>query len=234
MNREQHQTAHTLQWTQSGEQRTAQLPLEAFAHPNGENIRSLLFLTHGFGDNAQNFGMLAPELNLPGALCVSLNGPKSHPQMAAMGGRMWFDLFSEPWTDLNLGCEKVKECAERLQQATGVPSHRVAYLGFSQGGCVSLLAGLGSSTPPAGVVSLSGFLMGAHTLSAETPSQRGVPLFLGHGTQDEVVLPLWHFETHERLKELGFEKIKAETYPVAHSLHTRELADVRQFLLEVL
>lgn len=71
----------------------------------------------------------------------------------------------------------------------GIPSDRVVVGGFSQGGAVSLLAGLTHSPPVAGIVALSTWLPLRAKLIAPYLAKDAdqVPVFIGHGTADPVV-----------------------------------------------
>jgi phospholipase/carboxylesterase len=83
---------------------------------------------------------------------------------------------------------------------------------------------------PAAIVSLSGFLLGSSSLPEPDQALRRTPIFLGHGTRDQVVLPLWQFEIADILKSKGFEAVQSHRYSVDHSLHPDEARDVQDFL----
>lgn len=71
----------------------------------------------------------------------------------------------------------------------GIPSDRVVVGGFSQGGAVSLLAGLTHSSPIAGIIALSTWLPLRAKLIAPFLATHAdqLPIFIGHGTADPVV-----------------------------------------------
>jgi predicted esterase len=232
-----------LHWKQSGEELHVRLPLDAVCFQASEQILSICIMLHGFGDDAQNFIGLAQELALPGMLCVALDAPLPLQHMGLAEGKAWFDLFSNPWADIESAREKVTASVESLLEVTRLPSSKLVFCGFSQGGFMSLLCGLSwptrqssknslasVSAAPGAVVSLSGFLMGAHKLAPPVDHCKNIPLFIGHGRQDQVVLPLWYFETIELLKNAGYEKIQANTYNAAHNIDPQEMRDLKNFL----
>ena len=236
-----------LTWKQAGVQRELELPLEAFAWQAPQcQVERILVLLHGYGDNAQNFRSLSQELNLKNALCVSLNAPLEHPQMRAFGGRMWFDLFEDPKDAVAQGVSQIHRTLELLLKETHLPPGKLGLLGFSQGGAMSLLSGFtfgarneSSSNPTpsehiGALVSLSGFVLSSIEISKLSNAAHTIPLFLGHGLKDEVVLPLWHYENRKILEDIGFVNLTSKTYSVGHSLHPKELDDVREFLQEAL
>ena len=238
----QHNTSKSneLKWHQSGEMRNAKLPLEAVCYQAGEQVRSVCILLHGFGDDAQNFIAIAKEFAPPGSLCVALNAPMPLKHMGFSQGRAWFDLFAMPWNDIHAAQSKVLESAEILLDTVGLPSSKLVFIGFSQGGFMSLLCGLtlearaqqltSLTKTPGAIVSLSGFLMGSHRLPAPSNAAQKIPIFIGHGSHDQVVLPLWYYETVDLLKLAGYEKIEYHSYPAAHTIDSTEMNDLRIFL----
>ena len=69
-----------------------------------------------------------------------------------------------------------------------MPAGRVVLGGFSQGGAMSLFTGLRYREALAGVICMSAYLPLAETLDAEASAEnRGVPIFMAHGTADATV-----------------------------------------------
>src|SRR5690606_16736991 len=69
--------------------------------------------------------------------------------------------------------------------ARGIPASRIFLAGFSQGGAITLAAGLRRSEPLAGLVGLSTYLPdAAGAAGAVTAAARAQPLFMAHGTAD--------------------------------------------------
>jgi phospholipase/carboxylesterase len=231
------QKSRTIQWRQSGEERTATLPLLACAYSTSETIRSIGILLHGYGDESENFLECAREFGTPGVLWVSLDAPHDFgPQVPVASGKMWFDLFHDPAAAIARSTEAIMGSIRILADSCGLPVSRLFLLGFSQGGFMALHCGLSSAlgAAPAAIVSLSGFLMGGHRLEKPSPSAARTPIFLGHGTHDQVVLPLWHFETIDILNQLGYSNVHSHCYAVAHSLHPEEIKDIRALLKDVI
>lgn len=227
---------YTVAWEQSGERREARLPLEATAWSGGsDNIRALGVLLHGYGDSAQHFIECARAFHVPGMLWVALDGCFGFGEGSPLAqGRLWFDLFDDPGPQLEASEARIAESVAALLQASGCSPSRVVYLGFSQGGCMALRVGLRQAArgpAPAAIVSLSGFLLGSHLIppAADTARAR-LPIFLGHGTRDQVVLPLWQFEISGALGAKGYSNIACHRYPADHTLHPDEVKDTARFL----
>src|SRR5690606_32504119 len=74
------------------------------------------------------------------------------------------------------------------EQARGIPASRIILAGFSQGGAITLAAGVRRQVPLAGLVGLSTYMPAMHTVAdALQQAATAQPVFIGHGTQDPVV-----------------------------------------------
>jgi predicted esterase len=61
-------------------------------------------------------------------------------------------------------------------------------------------------------------------------ANKQTPIFMGHGTEDEVVAHKWGKVSAERLESLGF-KVTFTSYPkLGHSASNEELAHVLSFI----
>ncbi|KAL8889070.1 MAG: hypothetical protein Q9192_006082, partial [Flavoplaca navasiana] len=84
----------------------------------------------------------------------------------------------------------------------GIPSSRIILGGFSQGGSISIFAGLTSPYPLAGIFGLSSYLLLADALpKLVTPALKSAnsntPIFMGHGEMDPLVKLEWGQKTAE-------------------------------------
>ena len=238
------QKSRLLMWRQSGENLSLELPLECTCYQNSEQVLSVCVMLHGFGDDCQNFIGLANELAIPGMLCVALDAPLSLGHLGLANGKAWFDLFSNPWQAIEAAQSAITLSVAKILEKTRLPASKLVFLGFSQGGLMSLLSGLSwpssaarssvDSLPlasiPGAVVSLSGFLMGAHRLPKPDAATKNIRIFIGHGNQDQVVFPLWYFETVDLLKVAGYEKVETRIYNAAHTIDPQEMRDLKNFL----
>ena len=60
-----------------------------------------------------------------------------------------------------------------------------------------------------------------------------MPVFLAHGTEDDVVVPARGEATRDALSALGY-AVQWHTYPMEHSVCPEEVADLNRWLLTVL
>jgi phospholipase/carboxylesterase len=118
--------------------------------------------------------------------------------------------------------------------ARGVSPSRIVLAGFSQGCAMALLTGLRHRERLAGIVGLSGYLPLADKTAAErSAANQSTPIFLAHGRFDPMIALPRAVATRDALGALGY-KVQWHEYPMEHSVCLPEIADLQQFLLQVL
>lgn len=196
---------------------------------------------HGLGADGHDFATIVPELQLP--IPVRYVFPHApHRPVTVNGGyvmRAWYDIAA---FDLSRGedADGILASAVHLEAliahevGRGIPARRIVLAGFSQGGAMALHTGLRHRERLAGILALSTYLPLADTLSAEAATaNRDVPIFMGHGSQDTVVVPPHALISRRRLEEAGY-AVEWHAYGMAHSVCPEEIADIRNWLARVL
>ncbi len=111
---------------------------------------------------------------------------------------------------------------------------QIVLAGFSQGGALALHTALRYEEKLAGVMVLSAGLLFADKLEPEAaPANRRTPLFLAHGTFDQVVSAMVGKRTRHFLEHLGYE-VEWHEYPMQHNVSVEEIQDIGRFLTRVL
>ena len=99
---------------------------------------------------------------------------------------------------------------------------------------MTLLAGLRYPERLGGLVGLSGYLpLMASTAAERHPANAQVPIFMAHGSQDDVVAIERGRTARDALAALGY-RIDWHDYPMAHSMCMEEVNDLNRWLLQVL
>ena len=99
---------------------------------------------------------------------------------------------------------------------------------------MALHTGLRYKQKLAGIVALSGYLPLADTLAHDrSQANANTPIFMAHGTQDQVVVMERGEESKNALIAMGY-SVQWQTYVMGHSVHPDELADISNFLRAVL
>jgi phospholipase/carboxylesterase len=154
--------------------------------------QSLVVFLHGYGSDGADLLSMADQLGplLPDTSFVAPDAPDRVP--GAPYGYQWFSIprfdgSSEATMQAGLA-KSTEDMAEFLKQRAGyekVPLTAVALVGFSQGAMMSLHVAPRLQETLAAVIAISGRLVSAERLQAETVSKP--PILLVHGTDDEVM-----------------------------------------------
>jgi predicted esterase len=159
-----------------------------------------------------------------------------------MGMRMpgWYDIAdfgdlanrSEDEAGI-LRSQKVFHTLIEDEIKAGIPTERIVLGGFSQGGAMSLMAGITNPTKLGGIFGLSCYLLLQGKIRdlvpQDSPNQK-TPIFMGHGDADPVVKYAWGKATAESLKSWGWE-VDLRTYKgLEHSAAPEEIVDLAQYL----
>ena len=194
---------------------------------------------HGLGADGNDFAPLVPELVRPHWPAIRFVFPHAPVQPVTINGgmrmRSWYDIVSFDLAG-RADSKGVDESVARVEALIareierGVPASRIILAGFSQGGAVTLAAGLRRREPLAGLVALSTYLpLGTDALVrlGDTPeAARRQPVFVAHGRQDPVVPYAAGEDAARRLRELGF-AVDFHAYPMQHQVCLEEIDALR-------
>ncbi|MDR7308361.1 alpha/beta fold hydrolase [Rhodoferax saidenbachensis] len=220
---------------------TALLPrIELESAPNP--TAAVIWL-HGLGADGNDFAGLVPELDLASCQPIRFVFPHAPSIPITINGGYvmpaWYDLYGMDLVSKqdDRGIQKSEWAINALienEVVRGIPYERIVLAGFSQGCAMALHTALRLPHKIAGVMALSGYL----PLADRFPSERHAanartPIFMAHGTQDPVVVIQRGEESRDALVKLGH-PVQWHTYPMPHSVHPREIADISAFLTQVL
>ncbi len=191
----------------------------------------LLVLLHGRGATEEDLLPIAQQL--PDELAVlSLRAP------SPLGpGYTWYQLdlsggglhASQPHAeDFNRSLDLLTQSIDAAADEYDCDTDRIGLLGFSQGAILSLGALVERPTDYAWVVGLHGYLPERYEQAALEPAS-GTPVFLGAGTQDQVIPATRGEDAAERLKAAGG-SVTFRTYPTGHGTSQEEVDDVDRWI----
>jgi phospholipase/carboxylesterase len=187
-----------------------------------------LVLFHGRGADEHDLfpllDMLDPERRLLGA---TARGPLSLPP----GGAHWYAVRRVGYPDPETFHSTYPQLAAWLDgmlDEHGIPHERTVLGGFSQGSVMAYALGLGARRPrPAGILALSGFIPEVEGFELDLSAAAGLPVAIGHGTDDPVISVEFGRDARDRLVDAGADVTYRES-PMPHTIDPaflRELPD---------
>lgn len=195
-----------------------------------ENASAAVILVHGRGATAE--GML----RMAYGLSEGLKEPESIAFLApqAMGNTWYPHRFTEPleknepWLSSALGA--LDQLVDKLIEA-GIPADRIMLAGFSQGACLSLEFAARGSRAIGAVAAFSGGLIGPIDKPHMPLSDvKGLPVFIGTGTADNLVSPEQIRESARLFEEAGAQ-VDLRIYDgMAHTINDDETAAVSEMV----
>jgi phospholipase/carboxylesterase len=213
------------------------LEIETGLHPDA----AVIWL-HGLGADGHDFEPIVPELRLPPALSLRFVFPHApvRPVTLNQGMRMraWYDIAQlGGGAEDDAGIRASQGAVEGLveaQKKLGIKPGRIVLAGFSQGGAIALQTALRHPERLAGVLALSTYLpLNAKVKAEMSEANRDVPIFMAHGSYDDII-PLARAEQSRKILEALGCKLEWRTYPMPHSVCAQEIADLSAFLQKVL
>ena len=220
----------------------------AIVIPATKKHTATLICVHGLGDSGSGWTFLAENWRgrskFEDVAFVFPSAP-SIPITVNMGMEMpgWYDILNFDTlnrSDDEAGILRSRNYLHSLinqQIADGIPPSRIILGGFSQGGAMSVFAGLTFREKLAGVFGLSCYQLLPEkfdTLITETGAEDKIrshpPVFMGHGEEDPLVKLEWGRATADGLKKKGFQ-VDFHTYPgLPHSADPKEIDELEAWV----
>jgi phospholipase/carboxylesterase len=208
-------------------------------NPTTAPTASVIWL-HGLGADGNDFVPVVKTLNLPHVRFILPHA--LYKKVTANNGyemRAWYDVFgfTVGSREDEAGIRESQAYIESLiakEVKRGIPSNRIVLAGFSQGGAVVLYSGLRHADKLGGVMALSTYLPLKTSLALEkTQINQNTPIFMAHGTFDEVISLATNQVSLEILKSQHY-VVNWHEYEMAHSVNMQEIDDIRAFLLQTI
>jgi phospholipase/carboxylesterase len=214
--------------------------LDTIEKETGPNPAWTVIWLHGLGADGHDFAPIVPALLRPGWPSIRFVFPHAPHRAVTINGGMrmpaWYDIRD---LDLDQRADEkgVRESIADVEALIsreferGVPSSRVIVAGFSQGGAIALAVGLRRIVPLAGIVGLSTYLPMASTTPQEaTAAAQHTPVFMGHGTHDQVVPEALGALSRDIVRKNG-NPVEWRSYPqMAHQVNPPEIQDLCDWL----
>ena len=207
------------------------------------NPRAAVIWLHGLGADGNDFANIVPELDLNGCPPIRFVFPHAPSIPITINGGYvmpgWYDITGVDLVSRQdaTGIQKSERAIAALiahEMSRGIAASHIVLAGFSQGCAMALHTGLRFGHTLGGIMALSGYLPLADRFAGErTAPNAKTPIFMAHGTQDPVVVIARGEDSRNALAALGH-PVQWHAYPMQHSVHPKELADISAFLRQVL
>ena len=211
--------------------------MDAIRIETGRNPEAAIIWLHGLGADGHDFEPIVPELELARPVRFVFPHAPIRAVTINQGMRMraWYDILQlGGGPEDEAGLRASQKLTEELIRSQGLPADRIVLAGFSQGGAIALLTGLRYPERLAGVMALSTYLPLAPKLAAErSKANSDVPIFMAHGSDDDLIPMGRARASHDALKALGY-PVEWHDYPMPHSVCAPEIADISAFLSRLL
>ena len=214
--------------------------LETIEIETAADPRASIIWMHGLGADGNDFAPLADEIDLPVAVRYIFPHAPMMP-VSINGGyvmRAWYDISDaairrEDESGVRASQRLVEDLLAR-EKSRGIGAGRIVLAGFSQGGAIALQAGLRHGERLAGIMALSTYVPLADQLAAEAnPANRGVPIFMAHGTADPMIAFDRAKASRDLLLQLGY-AVEWHEYRMQHAVCPQEIAAIGAWLRRVL
>ena len=217
--------------------------LDAVEVATGPNPTGSVVWLHGLGADGHDFEPAVPELVRRGERALRFVFPHAPVRPVSLNGglpmRAWYDITgldrhaAEDETGVRNSDSAVRALIRR-ENERGVPTGRIVLAGFSQGGAMALFTGTRLPDKLAGVIGLSCYMLLAAGFATERQAaNQHTPVFMAHGTLDNVVDPQLGAAARAVLAATGY-TVEWHSYPIGHSVCAEELTAIATFLRAVL
>jgi phospholipase/carboxylesterase len=217
----------------SGEPIAASLQHAVFYPEKTCQNYSTIVTIHGRGADAYDLLPVVESLGIDDALVIAPRAPRPYGQS---GGYTWYDLKEKGIPDAKTFNESLillRKFLQEVKKGYPIDPARLILLGFSQGSVMSYAVGLLDPKSVRGIVALSGYIPHRSGLPFEWSKVANLPVFVSHGTYDELIsLSLAH-ESAELLRKAGA-GLAYNEYAMGHEVREETLRDLALWMRRVL
>jgi len=194
----------------------------------------MIVCLHGRGADMRDLAGLAPAIDQTGYLYVCPNAPVTISIGPGYTGRAWYEPAANPSpTAIEQALVALDGAIRDVFAQYQMAAAQAILLGFSQGGAMTYRYGLLRPEMFAGLVILSGALRHPEALLPHLPAARDQPIFIAHGTYDQVVPVELSRDAVDFLKAQGYQPLYHE-YPMGHEINLEVVNDLIPWMHSVL
>ena len=202
-----------------------------------EVYSKVLLWLPGVGDVPESYkDMFITDSIIPNDVKVLILNPPIKPFTLSDNKSItnWFDVYKPGFHDKNyynfadvaLSSNRIIKIIKNEAKKVGGDFSKIFIGGFSQGACMALYMGLGTSFQLGGIIACSGFLFPQMEINEE---KKDVKIFIGHGTDDNVIG--YNVAKNSYDKILGYNNVIFKSYQhMGHTIDELEFDEIKKFL----
>ena len=186
---------------------------------------------HGRGVDAHDLVPLIDALALDNILLVTPRAPMEL-NLGLGRGFAWYELDNDGVPDARTflpSLERLRNFLADVRTGYPVDPSQLVLLGFSQGTVMAYAVGLTDPASFSGIVALSGYIPTKSGLKIQLDKLNGFPVFISHGTCDEIISVEFGREAAELLKRAGADVVYRE-YSMGHQVSEATLRDLSDWM----
>ncbi len=197
----------------------------AFIPAAEKTSKRLMVMLHGLGDSVEGYRWMPEAMESPWLNYLLVNAPDAY-----YGGYSWFDYPNNMPPGILRSRKLLTELLDGLQ-IKGFAPRDITLGGFSQGGLMTMDAGLRYPHRLAGLVDISGWVFEIEKLLTELSSAaREQRVLISHGRYDELIPFGPVKEQAGTLKKAGL-NVAWHEFPKGHTIYGEdELSVLREFV----
>ncbi len=203
----------------------------------GANPTYAMIWLHGLGADGNDFVTIVNELEFAVQHSVRFIFPHAPERPISINNgyfmRAWYDIYRSDFTHSQdeVGIQDSKTVIEALIEREierGISSQHIFLAGFSQGGAMALHVGVRQNSL-GGVIALSCYLPFPDVIFSETDTQKSLPIFMAHGTNDTVIPLSYATCSKEKLLAAHY-SVEWHEYPMGHTVSSQEITDIDHWI----
>jgi phospholipase/carboxylesterase len=203
---------------------------------DNNNIITLIFC-HGLGDNPTSWIYFADKIkkNIQNIKIILLKAEDN--KVSVNNGLLmpsWFDILEIPITLKTINTTKYIDNSINIihniissEIERGINPNKIFIGGFSQGAALSLIYSQYKKYKLGGIIMLSGWMLDINSIHILKNLNINIPIFIGHGTNDNIVLYENIMYLDNILRKNKFTNITFNTYNnMGHNCSNKEIYDI--------
>lgn len=208
--------------------------VHAVFEPAGDGPHPAIVAMHGWGSNALDLMGLAPYIADGRCLMLCPQGPVEV-EIGAVNGFGWYKLRPGAPPDLDAmgaASERLMTLIDAAAERYPIDQHRLAVMGFSQGGVMAYNLAMRHPERFAALAALSTWFPGELAdLARDRERIERMPALVQHGRADDAIEITRARESVERLRELKL-PLAYHEYDCAHEITVEGIRDLSKFIIE--